>query len=165
MDFGVSFPPNARLAALEFEGRDIRAHLDDGGSERIVPASRIAAIHGANIRREAQHPAPLETGSMVDKFLGKERVAVQEELQCVIALRIESVGELWYLIADTFNFRKALGAEAGYLFESNLRLFLHRLTDLAPQAVQDGFVTATLAGLPLPPPLDSLMEFFRSVAR
>jgi hypothetical protein len=31
--------------------------------------------------------------------------------------------------------------------------------------VQDGFVTAMLAGTALPPPIDSIMEFFRIASR
>jgi len=164
-DFGVSFPPNARLASLEFGARDLHAHLDDGGSERIVSASAIAAIHGATIRREGVHPAPLESPSLVEKMLGKEGVAVSEDFQQVVAIRASSVGELWYLVADNFNFRKTLGAEAGYILDQNLRLLLRKLTTLAPHAVLDGYVTALLQNLPLPPPLDSLMEFFRVVSR
>lgn len=164
-EFGVSFPANARIASLEFGDRDLRVHLDDGGSERIVGPTAIAAIHGASIRREGVHPAPLETSSIVGRVLGKEGTAVSEELQYVIALRASNVGELWYLVADAFNFRKSLGAEAGYVSERNLHALLRKLTDFAPQAVQDGFVTAMLADLPLPPPLASLMEFFRVVSR
>jgi hypothetical protein len=150
---------------LGFAGRDLHVHLDDGGSERIVSPSSVAAIHGASIRRESMHPAPLDTPSIVERALGKEGVAVVEDLQYVIALRVASVGELWYLVADTFNFRKSLGSEGGYVLDANLRALLRKLVAFAPQAVQDGFVTALLADLPLPPPLDSLMEFFRVVAR
>jgi hypothetical protein len=164
-EFAITFPPNARIAALEFRDREIRVFLEDGGSERIVPAASIAAIHGAAIRREALHPAPLDGSNLMEKMMGKEGIAVNEQLQYVVALRAASVGELWYLVADTFNFRKTLGAQAGYISEQNLRLFLRKLTELAPQAVQDGFVAAMLADLPLPPPLDSLMEFFRIVSR
>jgi hypothetical protein len=164
-EFAITFPPNARMSALEFGHREVRVFLADGGSERIVPAASIAAIHGAAIRREALHPAPLDGANLMEKMMGKERVAVNEQLQYVVALRAASVGELWYLVADTFNFRKTLGPQTGYILDQNLRLFLRKLTDVAPQAVQDGFVTATLANLPLPPPIDSLMEFFRIVSR
>ena len=164
-DFGISFPANARIASVGFGPRDLHVFLEDGGSERIISPAAIAAIHGASIRRQRMHPAPLETPSIVERALGKEGVAVSEEVQYVVALRATTVGELWYLVADTFNFRKSLGAEAGYVLDQNLRALLRRLTDFAPQAVLDGFVTALLADLPLPPPLDSLMEFFRVVSR
>ena len=164
-EFGISFPANARIASLEFGERDLRVHLEDGGSERIVAPASIAAIHGASIRREGLHPAPLDSPSLVERALGKEGVAVSEEMQYVLAIRVAAVGELWYLVADTFNFRKSLGAEAGYVSDQNFRALLRRLTSFAPQAVQDAFVTAMLANLPLPPPLVSLMEFFRVVSR
>jgi len=164
-EFGVSFPANARIAGIAFGDSEMRVTLDDGGSERIVAPSAISAIHGASIRRESLRPAPLESSSIVERALGKEGVAVSEEVQYVVAIRVRSVGELWYLVADTFNFRKSLGSEAGYLSDQNLRAFLHRLTTFSPQAVQDGFVTAMLANLPLPPPLGGLLEFFRIVSR
>jgi hypothetical protein len=164
-EFGVTFPANARIASIEFANSEMRVHLEDGGSERIVAPSAIAAIHGASIRRESLRPAPLESSSIVERALGKEGVAVTQEMQYVVAMRVRSVGELWYLVADTFNFRKSLGSEAGYLSDQNLRAFLNKLTTFSPQAVQDGFVAAMLANLPLPPPLSSLLEFFRVVSR
>jgi hypothetical protein len=164
-DFGISFPANARIASLDFGDGDLRVHLDDGGSERIVSPKAIAAIHGATIRREGVHPAPLDTSSFVERVMGKEGSAVSEEIQYVIAMRATSVGELWYLVADTFNFRKTLGAEATNIFDQNLRALVRKLTTYAPQAVQDGFIAAMLADLPLPPALVSLMEFFRVVSR
>jgi hypothetical protein len=164
-EFGVTFPANARIASIEFADSEMRVHLEDGGSERIVAPSAIAAIHGASIRRESLRPAPLESSSIVERALGKEGVAVTQEMQYVVAMRVRSVGELWYLVADTFNFRKSLGSQAGYLSDQNLRAFLNKLTTFSPQAVQDGFVAAMLANLPLPPPLSSLLEFFRVVSR
>jgi len=163
-EFGVSFPANARIAGIGFADSEMRVTLEDGGSERIVAPSAISAIHGASIRRESVRPAPLES-SMIERAMGKEGVSVSEETQYVVAIRVRSVGELWYLVADTFNFRKSLGSEAGYLSDQNLRAFLHKLTTFAPQAVQDGFVTAMLQNLPLPPPLGGLLEFFRIVSR
>lgn len=164
-DFHISLPANARIASMEFGDNQIRVQLDDGGSERIVAPASIAAIHGAEIRSEGLHPAPLASPTMVDVMFGKEGVAVTEARQYVIALRAAKVGELWYLVADTFNFRKSLGPQAGNVIEQKLKALLAKLTTLAPQAVQDSFVTALLANLPLPPPLGSLMEFFKVVAR
>jgi hypothetical protein len=164
-DFHVSLPANARIASMEFGDNQIRVQLDDGGSERIVSPASIAAIHGAEIRSAGLHPAPLASPTMVEVMLGKEGVAVTEARQYVIALRAAKLGEFWYLVADTFNFRKSLGADAGNVLEQNLRTLLTKLTTLAPQAVQDSFVTALLANLPLPPPLGSLMEFFKVVSR
>lgn len=164
-EFGVTFPANARIASIEFTDTEMRVHLEDGGSERIVAPSAIAAIHGASIRRESLRPAPLETPSVLERAQRKVGVAVTAEMQYVVAIRVRSVGELWYLVADTFNFRKSLGGQAGYLSDQNLRAFLNKLTTFSPHAVQDGFVAAMLANLPLPPPLDSLLEFFRVVSR
>lgn len=164
-DFEISLPANARIASIEFGDDQLRIQLDDGGSERIVSAASLAAIHGAEIRSEGLHPAPLMSSSVVERMMGKEGIAMTEARQYVIALRAAKVGEFWYLVADTFNFRTSLGAEAGNVLERNLRALLEKITALAPQAVQDSFVTALLADLPLPPPLGSLMEFFKVVAR
>lgn len=164
-DFHISLPANARIASMEFGDNQLRIQLDDGGSERIVSPASLAAIHGAEIRIEGLHPAPLVSPSIVERMMGKEGIARTEARQYVVALRAAKVGELWYLVADTFNFRKSLGAQAGNQLEQNLRLMLERLTTLAPQAVQDSFVTALLADLPLPPPLGSFMEFFKVVSR
>lgn len=164
-DFQVSLPANARIASMEFGDNHIRVQLDDGGSERIVSPASIAAIHGAEILSEGQHPAPLTSPTMVEVMLGKEGTALTQSRQYVIAIRAAKIGEFWYLVADTFNFRKSLGADAGNVLEQNLRTLLEKLTTIAPQAVQDSFVTALIANLPLPPPLRSLMEFFKVVAR
>jgi hypothetical protein len=164
-DFGVSFPPNARLASVEFTTTDLRVLLEDGGSERIVSASDISALHGASIRHEIMFHDPTKRSTFIDRVVGKDTVEVQEELQYVVAIRAASIGELWYLVADTFNFRKALGADTALVLDANLRLFLRRLASFAPRAVQDAFVTAMLAGSQLPPPIDSIMEFFRIASR
>lgn len=164
-DFQISLPANARIASMEFGDNQLRVQLDDGGSERIVSPASISAIHGAEIRSEGLHPAPLVSPSLVEVMMGKEGETKTEVRQYVIAIRAAKVGELWYLVADSFNFRKSLGSQAGNALEQNLRLLLERLTTFAPQAVQDGFVTALLADLPLPPPLGSLMEFFKVVSR
>lgn len=164
-DFEVAFPPNARLAGLTFGDGEIRVTLQDGGAERIVPPSSIVAIHGASIRSEGVHPAPLPTASIVEKSLGREGVAPNEATQEVIAIRSSSVGELWYFVADSFNFRKTLGAEAGYVLDQNLRRFMKKLTSIAPKAVTDAYVTALLGGLTPPPPLESLLDFLRSASR
>jgi len=164
-DFQISLPANARIASMEFGDNQLRVQLDDGGSERIVAPSSIAAIHGAEIRSEGLHPAPLTSPTMVELMLGKEGLTRTEARQYVVAIRAAKVGELWYFVADTFNFRKSLGSQAGNTLEQNLHLLLERLTILAPQAVLDSFVTALIADLPLPPPLGSLMEFFKVVSR
>ena len=80
-------------------------------------------------------------------------------------MRVDNVGELWYLLADSFNFRYTLGKDAAYVTEFNVRTLVKRLAAFAPHAVQDSFFAAILGGLPLPPPVESLVEFFRIVAR
>ena len=164
-DFQISLPANARIASMEFGDNQLRIQLDDGGSERIVSPSSIAAIHGAELRSEGLHPAPLTSPTIVEVMMGKEGLTRTEARQYVLAIRAAKVGELWYLVADTFNFRKSLGSQASNTLEQNLRSLLERLTTIAPQAVQDSFVTALLADLPLPPPLGSLMEFFKVASR
>jgi hypothetical protein len=165
-DFEIALPPNARMSSVEFAAdRMLRVSFEDGGPARNIAANSLAAIHGASILRTGMHPAPLETGSTLDVMLGKEGVSVVENLQFAVAVRSARPSELWYFIADTFNFRKSLGPDASMLLQHNLRLLLAKLTAAAPTAVQDSFVTAVLADLPLPPPLGSLMEFFKAASR
>jgi hypothetical protein len=163
-DFAVSFPANGRMTSAEIGADRISVQLDDETTERSVPASSLTAIHGASIRREEMHPAPTDSSSIIDRMLGKEGTTVTEETQYVVALRSSSMGEVWYLVADTFNFRKSLGDEAGYLLAENLKRLLAKLSGAAPQAVLDSFVTAMLAGYPLPPPVDSLLGFLRQAS-
>jgi hypothetical protein len=160
-DFAVSFPANGRMTSIEFGDGQLHVQLEEDSVERSVPAASLTAIHGSSIRRQEMHPAPLESSSFLEKFFGKEGVAVSEDEQYVVAIRSSAVGEVWYLVADTFNFRKSLGPEAGYLLDQNLKQLLAKVVAAAPQAVLDSFVTAMLAGYALPPPVDSLLEFLR----
>ncbi len=183
-DFGVSMPPNARIGTLVFEAaaRRMRVQLADGGEERLVADEDVRALYGARIRHVsvtrvppkaqgvALSPTALKaTGRLPQSVLDPGRRGgteiVSEELYYAIAMRIEKLPELWYLNASSFNFRKALADAATYSTELNLREFVRRLSQFAPDAVRDGFFTALLQGSPLPPPLDSLLEFFRLVAR
>lgn len=183
-EFGVSMPPNARIGTLVFElpERRIRVQLADGGDERVVAAEELRALYGARIRHvsvtrvsaKAQGvalspTALLATGRLPHTTLDPSQrggtEVTSEELSYAIALRIDRLPELWYLNASSFNFRKALGDTATYSTELNLRGFTRRLAQFAPDAVRDGFFTAVIQGSPLPPPLDSLLEFFRLVSR
>jgi hypothetical protein len=83
----------------------------------------------------------------------------------VFGMRIDGIDPLWYIMAASFNFRKALGPLATYSTELNVREFVKRFATFAPQAVEDSFFTAITKTLPLPPPVDTLIEFFRIVAR
>lgn len=177
-------PPNARIKSIVFDqvARALRISLADGDAQRISPADAIRALHGARIRREtvtqlppkARGPAlssialTATTGIPVGlgALFGKKTNAVSEEsLHYALAMRVDGVGELWYLLADSFNFRYTLGRDAAYVTEFNVRTLVKRLAAFSPQAVQDSFFAAVIGGLALPPPIDSLLEFFRIVTR
>ncbi|HEV2878696.1 MAG TPA: hypothetical protein VGW96_03855 [Candidatus Eremiobacteraceae bacterium] len=183
-DFGVSMPPNARIGTLVFElpQHRVRIQLADGGDERLVVAEEIRSLYGARIRHVSVTRTPpkaqgVALSSTALKATGRlphatfdpgQRTGtevVSEELYYAIALRIDKLPELWYLNASSFNFRKALEDTATYSTELNLKEFVRRLARFAPDAVRDGFFTAVLQGSPLPPPLESLLEFFRLVSR
>ncbi len=181
-EFGVLMPPNARIGTMTFDdtSRQLHVQLADGGDERIVPAYDVRALHGARIRHvsvTAMPPkakAPLNSAAVlvatglplsVPSPRRGDTSIQKEEAYYALALRLDRLPELWYLVATSFNFRKALGRHATYSTELNLREFVKRLSAFAPDAVRDGFFTATLAGSPLPPPVESLLEFFRIVSR
>ncbi|MDQ6781751.1 MAG: hypothetical protein M3Z37_11450 [Candidatus Eremiobacteraeota bacterium] len=182
--FGVAMPPNARIGGVLFDDTQhcLRVSLADGGDERVIPAQDLRAFYGARIRNVSTRSAPPKAQGVamsstalmatthlptttLDPSRRGDTTIQNEELYFALALRIERSPELWYLIASSFNFRKALGNDATYSTELNLREFVRRLSKLAPDAVRDGFFTAVLQGSPLPPPLESLLEFFRLVAR
>lgn len=178
-EFGIKLPPNARLAGLQFdEAGGMRAALSDGGDKTLKPDD-VIALHGARIRHEMVISSPRKisghqvfvaetvagsTGAATRSPTG-ELVALKEDLHFALALRATGVGELWYLLADSFNFRKALGPDAGYSTEINLRALVRKLAAFAPRATQDGFFAAVLGGSPLPPPVGSLIEFFKTVGK
>lgn len=170
-ELSVVMPPNARLSAIEFRDaqREVRVSFADGG-ERTVAASQIAAIHGAQVRSELV-PQASDTelpGRRVRPFavLPTQRAAESiQEFSYVFALRVTGVGELWYALADSFNFRASLGPEAGYSTEGHLRALLRRLIAIAPQATRDDFALALIGNVALPQPVDSLFEFFKTAAK
>jgi hypothetical protein len=183
-DFAVSMPPNARIGTLVFEVSDRTLHvaLADGGEERIVNAQDLRSFFGARIRHvsvtrvppKSQGIALTETSLKASGGLPQSALnpnvragteVVREDLNYAVAIRVEKLPELWYLNASSFNFRKALGENATYSTEINLRALVRRLSQFAPDAVRDGFFTAVLQNSPLPPPVESLLEFFRLVAR
>ena len=164
-EFAVTFPANARITGLTFGAGVLEVSFEDGGDDRVVRAASIAAIHGASIRRETMLPDTSRPVSLMDKVMGNDRMEVQEAMQHVFAIRETGVGELLYLVADTFNFRSALGADTALLQDANFRSLVRRLAAFAPNAVQDAFVAALLAGSPLPPPVDGLLEFLRIASR
>jgi hypothetical protein len=178
-EFAVVLPPNARLAGLRFDDAANLLHVSfsDGGPERDVPAAQIIALHGARIRHEkfVRTLKTLGVPVVSEEMSTGERatttspsgaiVSTGEDVYFAMALRVASVGELWYLVADSFNFRNALGAEAGYSTETNFRTLVGRLAAFAPRATQDGFFAAVLGRHPLPPPVGSLMEFFKTAGK
>jgi hypothetical protein len=182
--FGIELPPNARIAGLVFDdaAHTLRVSFEDGGQERALGAGMLRALHGARIRHEtittlprksiggeAMTPQALEASISKPPrqrlFDVREGFRHAEELHFALGIRASGIGEVMYLLAASFNFRKTLGAGATYTTEVNLRALVSRLAEFSPQAVQDGFCAAMLGGLPLPPPVDSLVEFFRTASR
>jgi len=182
--YDVKLPPNARMKTIAFDhaAKTLRITLADGDAERIVGVADVRALHGARIRRESVTQLPPKgagpalssvaltatTGLPVGLLssVGRKSTTVREEtLHYALAMRVDRVGELWYLLADSFNFRKTLGPDAAYVTEFNVRELVKRLAAFTPQAVQDAFFAAIVGSLPLPPPVESLVEFFRIVAR
>jgi hypothetical protein len=180
--FGLQLPPNARVKTMTFDDAQHQMHvvLDGVEGEQIVPVERIRSLYGARIRHESlteyksinQAHASVAfvtmaaTGIPISPKVNKHDVVVaNEELVFVFGMRIDGIDALWYIMAASFNFRKALGPLSTYSTELNVREFVKRLASFAPQAVEDSFFTAITKTLPLPPPVDTLIEFFRIVAR
>jgi len=168
----VQLPPHDRLAALEFRVKSMHVVFADGRGKDVT-ADSIISLSGARIRNEVVEPGLLPywgqpgviaqvdavpTSSADDN--GESKGA--EDFSMVVMLRVLGVNELWFLVADSFNFKKKVGAEAGYSTEANLRTLMRRLADFSPGAAQDKFFAAVLGHLPLPPPLNSLVEFFKT---
>lgn len=177
-EFGIKLPPNARLSGIAFDdaAHRLRVSFADGGADREVQTDQIVALHGARIRHESVTVSPKKFATPVvspESLGGGKRlvsssgdvVQTNEELFFALALRVSGIGELWYLVANSFNFRKALGADATYSTEINFRALVRRLAAAAPRATQDSFFTAILGGLPLPPPVLSLIDFFKTVGK
>ena len=166
--FAVSSPPHARLAALRFDdaARSLLATLANT-AERVVRADQIASLRGGRIHNDLIAPIALTSqfdpaNRILRPAIGAGADDVIEELSFVLGLRIRDVAELWYLVADSFNFRSALGADAGLVTEPNFRALVVRLASFAPMATRDAFVDAVLQHTNLPPPLDSLPDFLKA---
>jgi hypothetical protein len=174
----TALPPNARFETVVFdeEAGRLRVTLRGEQTERVVDPANVAALFGGRIRHATHSIATkgkqINVGAtmaltavglpmVVGKKSDPEKTLSSEELQYALAVRVDGVADVWYLIGASFNFRKALGTAATYSLELNLRAFVKRLAAFAPTAVQDAFFTAMLAGSPLPPPVDSLFEFLR----
>ncbi len=182
-EFGVTLPPNRRVKTLLFDdaGKCVRVTLDEDETETTVPVERIRALHGARIRHESISQfkelnsaaaatvglaVMATTGVPIAPTANKRAVTVtKEELMYVFAVRVDGVDALWYIMAASFNFRKALGPLSTYSTELNVKEFVKRFASFAPHAVCDSFFTGVTKSLPLPPPVDTLIEFFRVAAR
>jgi hypothetical protein len=181
-DFGLNLPPNARVKTLTFDDqqRQIHVMLEGVDEEQVVPVDRVRSLYGARIRHESltqykslnQAHASVAfvtmatTGMPITPKVSKHDVTVAtEDLVFVFGMRIDGIDPLWYIMAASFNFRKALGPLSTYSTELNVREFVKRFASFAPQAVEDSFFTAITKTLPLPPPVDALIDFFRIVAR
>lgn len=166
-ELSVVMPPNARMSAMEFHdaAHELRVSFADGGG-RTVPGASIASLQGAQVRSEL---VPLDdtTASRILRPFAPMRPPSEaiEEFSYVFALRVSGVGEIWYALADSFNFRAALGPGAGYSTDGHLRALMQRITALAPQASRDDFVMALIGNVALPPPVDSVYEFFKTAAK
>lgn len=170
----VALPPHARLIGLTFDDTNRTMHADLAGceSERQVAPDLISAFYGARIIEESG-PAREFTGGFAQTILTAStwprslrphtttKSPSEPQLHFALAMRIRDVDELWFLVADSFDFRTALGADAGLVTEANFRTLLRRLTTFAPTASRDAFVAAIVAGQPPPAPLHSLVELFR----
>ncbi|HXM19242.1 MAG TPA: hypothetical protein VN934_10615 [Candidatus Tumulicola sp.] len=183
-EFEVVLPPNARIAGLRFEdaARTLHVAFEDGGVDRTLDGDGVRALHGARIRHETITTLPqrsiggeamtavalaAQTRKPPRQRLFEVREGFQhsEDLHFALAIRAAGIGQLMYLLASSFNFRKTLGADATYTTETNVRALVRKLAGFAPQAVQDSFFAAVLKGMALPPPVESLVEFFRTASR
>lgn len=177
-------PPNARIELLTFDdgARALSISLRGAEGSRTIDAGSISALHGARIRHlqafAINEPAKeLNVGILAattaigmplitSKAVRTENWATTDEhLEHALAFRISGVPEVWYLLAQSFNFRKALGPDAGYSSELNLRAFLKRLTAFAPSAAKDAYMTAMIDRKDLPPPVGGLIDFLRTASK
>jgi hypothetical protein len=177
----LNLPPHLRIAQIEFDlgRRELHVSFDDG-TQRVAAAESVRSIHGARIHEEIvrlvrnQPPLIALVSARMAEFGGRStqtlfRHMYEEETvessRFSLAIRSDGSTQVWYLIADSFNFRKTLGSDCTYITEKNLTLLARRLAEFAPQATMDAFVTALVKPAPMPPAIDSLMRFLWTVAR
>ena len=173
------FPPNLRIDTVAFDdgAQSMRVALRGVEEPKDIPASAVQGLFGGRVRHDSVTTTAGSGGINFGKLAitvatgipvgvsnkgPKEKTVVGKEFHHAVALRVAEMPIILYLLAASFNFRKALGPEATYSTESNLRLFVKRLAAFAPQATKDAYVGAIVAGSPLPDPVDSLLEFFRT---
>ena len=165
-------PPHARILDLHFDDacRQLSATVEgtEGRHVLVIDADRITALYGARVAEppltsEVSDEYSLLTASTWPRSLRPHtRIPTAKEtpVHLVLGMRISGVEELLFLVADSFNYRSALGPDAGYVTEDNLKNLLRRLAAFAPNASQHAFCRALLASRPLPPAVGSLVEFF-----
>lgn len=176
-------PPNARIDLISFDdgSRTLSVSLRGGEGAREVDAASVSALFGGRIRHEQttvikDAARTIDIGTLaattalgmpiVRQNPGKDMTIINEQVQHAIAMRIAGVPEVWYLLAQSFNFRKALGPDAGYSTELNLRAFIRRLAAFSPGAAKDAYFDVVIAGgKELPQPLETLIDFLKTAAR
>jgi hypothetical protein len=182
LEFESQFPLNHRITALTFNDAEKMLDVDlDNEDLFSVPAHGIVNLYGGRLLRTVTHvvggkggAAGAVLGGLTNVASGKglkmqdaaaSNFRKQQEYQYVIALRIYGMDPIWYFMASSFNFRKALGEDALYATDLNVRALVKKLAAFCTDAERDKFITSTCIGTqaPLPPPLGSLMEFFRQI--
>ena len=168
----LDLPPHERVTALEFRDESLRVFFTDS-SDKGITADAIVSLRGARISNADVAPTvPLNVNSPPAWAVPADAVATNPgadegpkgpgEFSYVVVVRVAGVAELWFLMAESFNFRRTLCPDAGYSTETNLRALVKKLAAFAPKAKQDTFFMAVVSGKPLPPPVGSLAEFFKT---
>lgn len=173
-------PANARIDTITFDpgAKALDISLRSETQPRRVSADTVKALFGARIRHQSvtfqsggksinagKLAVTVATGIPVGLTSGSKAASVVgEELHHALALRVDGVAEVWYLLAQSFNFRKALGPDALYSTELNLRAFIKRLAEFVPNAARDAYFIAAVDRKDLPLPVESLFEFLRTAS-
>lgn len=170
----VVLPPHWRITSIMFQPADhvLQVSLAETAAPCKVPAEHIRAFFGARILREVKqidNTTPLQrflTFSTWPRSLRPHTQGAQtleEVFDLAIAMRVAGVAELWFLIAESFNFCATLGSAASYSTRQNFAQLMQQLVAFAPTASQDRFFRAFSTGRALPPSMNSLFEFFRAI--
>ncbi|HXW50742.1 MAG TPA: hypothetical protein VEJ41_02025, partial [Candidatus Acidoferrales bacterium] len=166
-------PPHARITAIQFRGESLQITISGHPVDAFARPESVRAVLGCTLADEITLPDTVPLGIQLlnaatwPRRLRPHNIATApdqiEDLSFVLAIDVRDSDELWYLMTESFDFRKSLGAEAAHTKEPNVRTLLERLTRFAPGATRDAFVDALIERSALPPPLESLNEFFRYV--
>lgn len=159
-DFKDTFRPHARITGLRLDEGQLVISLDEA-PEITVPFEQVRALHGARIRHDSY--SVTVPGAMQPEESGALNLVHREHDPVVLALRADGVKEIWYLQSEAFNYRKALGKDAGFTTRENLDKLVHVLAEKLAGATKDAFFQAWLAKAPLPPPEVSLFDFFKGL--